>query len=226
MTRRVAVILLPLSLVGCAAAPSAGPAPARPETAAAEAIVAGYPAPGAIWSADRPALSLFGDVKAHNPGGVLTVLLSERTQAKTSASTKLKKDDSVNTGITALLGKPVTWKGADISDNQAEATREFSGEGDSAQSNQLTGSVTVTVIERLANGNLRVRGEKTLRLNQGDETVRVEGLVRPEDIAPDNSVPSARLADARISYAGRGSLGDANTQGWLSRMFNARWMPF
>ena len=104
--------------------------------------------------------------------------------------------------------------------------RSFDGSGNSSQSNQLTGSITVTVAQRLSNGNLLVRGEKWLTINQGQELVRISGIVRPQDIGQDNSVPSTRVADARIAYTGRGSLADANTQGWLSRFFSSKWMPF
>ena len=61
---------------------------------------------------------------------------------------------------------------------------------------------------------------------EGDEIVRVQCIVRPADISPNNTIDSSRVADARIVYAGRGSLADANTQGWLSRFFNSRFMPF
>ena len=80
--------------------------------------------------------------------------------------------------------------------------------------------------QRLGNGNLLVRGQKWLTINQGQELVRISGIVRAQDIAQDNSVLSTRVADARITYAGKGALADANTQGWLSRFFSSKWMPF
>ena len=81
------------------------------------------------------------------------------------------------------------------------------------------------MIERLPNGNLLVRGEKLLRLNRSDEVVQIQGIVRPADINPDNSVASSRIGDARIVYTGRGELAQANAQGWLSRFFNSVVMP-
>jgi len=82
------------------------------------------------------------------------------------------------------------------------------------------------VAQRLSNGNLLVRGEKWLTINQGQELVRISGLVRAQDIEQDNSVDSTRVADARIAYTGHGTLADANTQGWLARFFNSKWMPY
>ncbi len=84
----------------------------------------------------------------------------------------------------------------------------------------------MTVAQRLSNGNLLVRGEKMLTINQGQELIRISGIVRPQDILQDNSVPSTRVADAQIGYTGKGSLADANTQGWLSRFFSSKWMPY
>ena len=96
----------------------------------------------------------------------------------------------------------------------------------SAQSNRLQGSVTVTVVQRLPNGNLVVQGAKNLRLNQGDELVQVQGIVRAADIFPDNTIPSSRVADARIVYGGRGPVAQSNAMGWLSRFFNSALTPF
>jgi flagellar L-ring protein precursor FlgH len=77
----------------------------------------------------------------------------------------------------------------------------------------------------LPNGNLQVRGEKWIRLNQGNEYIQIEGIIRPADIAPDNSIPSSRVADAHIAYGGRGALADSNVMGWLSKFFNSAYYP-
>src|SRR5690606_34511665 len=101
----------------------------------------------------------------------------------------------------------------------------FSGTGSSAQSNQLSGSVTVTVVQRLANGNLVVRGDKLIRLNQSDEIVQIMGIVRAADIGPDNTISSSRVADVRIAYGGRGAVAKSNVMGWLSRFFQSPLFP-
>ena len=93
-------------------------------------------------------------------------------------------------------------------------------------SNSLNGNITVTVHQVLPNGVLIVRGEKWLTLNQGDEYIQVSGMVRPQDIGPDNTVESTKLADARISYSGTGAVHDTNVMGWLSRFFVSALMPF
>ena len=182
------------------------------------------PADGSIYH-DAQAMELFSDAHAHRVGDILTIVLQESTQASKKATTSTSKNDSVALAAPTVFGQPVTLngKGASVA---LSGKNSFDGAGSSTQSNQLTGQITVTVAKRLSNGNLFVRGEKWLTINQGQELVRIAGMVRPQDIAQDNSVPSTRVADAHISYTGRGSLADANTQGWLSRFFNSKWMPF
>ena len=84
----------------------------------------------------------------------------------------------------------------------------------------------MTVIERLPNGNLRVAGEKQMRLNQGDELVQVQGIVRPSDVGPDNRVSSDRVGNAQILYGGRGAMARSNAMGWLGRFFNSAAAPY
>ena len=178
------------------------------------------PADGSIYH-DAQNMELFADPRAHRTGDILTIVLQENTQAVKKSTTSTSKTDKDTIGAPSLLGK--TFNRAGVGINSA---RSFDGGGSSSQSNQLTGNITVTVVQRLANGNLLVRGEKLLTINQGQELIRIAGIVRPQDIGQDNTVPSTRVADARISYTGRGSLADANTQGWLTRFFNSKWMPF
>ncbi len=125
-----------------------------------------------------------------------------------------------------IAGRPITSGGLPLFDNEMSRESSFDGASDSSQSNRLDGSITVTVAERLPNGNLLVRGEKRITINQGEEFIRVQGIVRPVDIGPANSVASTKVADARITYSGRGTLADSNRPGWLSRFFNSPWFPF
>ncbi|RDI97719.1 flagellar basal body L-ring protein FlgH [Dyella solisilvae] len=182
------------------------------------------PTDGSIYHADQ-GMELFNDARAHRVGDILTITLVESTQASKKATTNTSKKDNTDITTPTILGHAlkVGGKNADIS---TAGTRSFDGSGDSSQSNQLNGSITVTVAQRLSNGNLLIRGEKMLTINQGQEQIRISGIVRPQDILQDNSVPSTRVADAQIGYTGKGSLADANTQGWLSRFFNSKWMPY
>ncbi|MGQ0697897.1 MAG: flagellar basal body L-ring protein FlgH [Panacagrimonas sp.] len=215
------VAVLSLVLAGCAStAPVREPA-ATPTVQQAQP----RPTPGAIYNAST-GFALFEDPKARVAGDLLTVLLVEKTQAQKKAATSTSKDSSAEIGNPTLFGRPLTAGGGPVGAFGIDGSRSFDGKGDSSQSNQLNGSVTVTVIERLPNGNLLVSGEKNLELNQGSERVRLSGVVRPVDVRPDNTITSDRIADARIEYVGRGALADANAQGWLSRFFHSPWFPF
>jgi flagellar L-ring protein precursor FlgH len=203
-----------LILSACAAVPM--PEPAQPQIVYP---VSQMSSPGAI-GAPGEGLFLFEDAKSRNIGDLVTILLVEKTTAQKSATTSTSKDDSLGIGAATLFGHGIN------SDSSVDVNRSFDGKGDSSQSNKLEGKLTVSVIQRLPNGNLVIRGEKQLQLNQGMEFVRLEGVVRPADIGPDNTVTSDRIANARVSYAGRGALADSNAQGWLSRFFSSPWMPF
>jgi len=219
------VLLFVFSLVaGCSLNP---PQPAEPAFAPVRPIVAEAPPMenGAIYQAGY-GMSLFSDVSAKRIGDVITVILQENTAAKKSSSTKTKKDSSVGLSAPSILGAPLTAKGQDILAAQLAAKRQFDGSGDSAQSNSLNGRITVTVSDVLSNGYLMVLGEKRLTLNQGGESIRFSGIVRPADIHSDNTVNSSNVANAQIIYSGTGSIADANTDGWLTRMFSSALWPF
>ena len=183
------------------------------------------PTAGAIYAAG-PSLQLYSDRRARDVGDLLTITLLENTTAQTSANTATEKESNLSVGTPSIFGAAVTLGGKDILSASAKGSRDFTGKGNSAQSNRLQGNVTVTVIQRLPNGNLVVQGQKNLRLNQGDELVQVQGIVRPGDISPDNTIPSSRVAEARIVYGGRGPVAQSNAMGWLSRFFNSGLTPF
>lgn len=168
---------------------------------------------------------LFEDLKARRIGDVLTVVLQENTNANKSASTSTSKDSGVSVAPPTIFGRGVTSNGRNILESEIGSSSSFSGTGGSSQSNSLNGSVTVSVVQVLPNGNLVVRGEKTLTLNQGSEVVQVTGIVRPTDITADNSINSTQIADARITYSGRGIVADSNAAGWATRFFHSKWWP-
>lgn len=211
MTRILSLLIASL-LAGCMSNQAV-----KPDDSAWAPAVAPKPAPqaaasGSIFQAGS-GLVLYADQRARQVGDTVTVNLVERTDASKQSSTSSARDSSISLPTGTLLGSALDFN-TNLSGKQG-----FDGKGESSQSNRLSGSITVTVHEVLPNGNLRVRGEKWMTLNQGEEFIRVAGMIRPRDIGPDNSVPSFRLADARISYSGKGTLADANQIGWLARFF-------
>lgn len=217
---KTGTLLLTLMLAACATQqPLDGEDYVWPEEAgAAEAN-------GAIYQPGRD-IALFENATARRIGDIVTVRLVERTDASKSSSTTLRKSTAAELSGPIVAGRPVTVNGTEVLRGSIGNDSSFDGEGGSQQSNRLIGDVTVTVVKRLPNGNLLVKGQKWLSLNQGKEYVRLEGVIRPIDIEPDNSVPSFKVAHARIAYGARGALADANRPGWLARFFNSPWTPF
>ncbi|MDZ7277342.1 flagellar basal body L-ring protein FlgH [Pantoea eucrina] len=174
---------------------------------------------GGLFQANY-AWSLMQDRRAYRVGDILTVRLEESTQSSKQARTNFGKKNAVELGAPSLMGQTFDQLSGAVKGN-----RNFNGNATSAQQNMLRGAISVAVHKVLPNGILVIRGEKWLTLNQGDEYVRVTGLVRADDIERDNSLSSQRIANARITYAGRGALSDANAAGWLTRLFNHPLFP-
>ena len=183
------------------------------------------PQNGAIYQAGYD-VALFENATARRVGDIVTIHLVEATNASKSSSTTTKKASTLALPGPKILGRPVTKNGVPILDTALDHSSSFDGAGDSKQSNQLTGDITVAIVKRLPNGNLVVRGQKWIGINQGREFIRIQGVVRAIDIQPDNSIESTKVGNASISYGGKGALADSNAQSWLVRFFNSPWMPF
>jgi len=180
---------------------------------------------GSIFQTGR-SVRLFEDNKAFRIGDVLSVTLMESTNASKSAETNTDKDDEVDINVSSIFGSSgPSINGNDILNSSIDGEREFSGSGDSAQSNSLRGEISVTVVDVLPSGNLVVRGEKIIGLNQGSEFIRISGIIRPQDISTDNIVVSSKIANSRIFYGGGGVVAESNTRGWLSRFFDSPVFP-
>jgi len=178
------------------------------------------PANGSIFHSSQNGL-FATDQRARRVGDILTVSFNETysaTKAQTASSSKAD-----NFGVTLPTGLPNIFTGGfdkDAGGNGAGlssgTTRSFAGAGNAVQSNSFSGLLSVTVVRVFENGNMEVAGQKELMLNNGNEYVRVRGVVRPEDVSANNIVSSNRLADAQIRYTGSGQLADSSKQGWLS----------
>ncbi len=179
---------------------------------------------GSIFQVNRN-YGLYGDRIALNVGDILTVTLAEKTKSSKKAETSYGKDQKLEFEEGTLLGSAISAHNLSLL-TDLDMGRDFDGEAESDQSNSLDGSISVTVSEVLPNGVLRIRGEKWLTLSQGDEYIRLTGLVRPEDISTANTIPSTKVADARIAYGGTGDFDQSNRMGWGARFFNSEWWPF
>lgn len=181
-------------------------------------------------------ISLYEDYRARRVGDILTVKLEEKTIGEKTSATIINKINSNNITSPTILGSDVAFNAPGIlplASNKnnnlgmsLESQTAFNGLGDSDLNNKLTGDISVSVVEVLANGNMVIRGEKVMTINQGNEYLRIAGMISPRDINADNSISSKRIADVQMSYVGDGQTNDANVMGWLGKFFISALMPF
>ncbi len=170
--------------------------------------------------------SLYSDQKARQEGDIITVILTERTQASKKAKTEMQKDSSTSFGpMVGLGGRNVSVAG-NVLQFGADSASDYKGDSKADQSNSLTGNISVHVLQVMSNGNLVVRGEKWLTLNTGKEYIRLTGVIRQQDVDVHNTVESTKIANARIEYSGTGAHHYGQSPGWLSRFFNGPLWPF
>ena len=180
-------------------------------------------ATGGIYS-NRQSDAWFGRGRNYQVGDIITVLLNESTQAARTQNTDVSREskNSLPSGLNTQLATMSPFlKGIDVTANNNSSK----GAGKADQQASLPGSVAVTVVEILANGNLMVRGEKKLGLSEGTEVIQVSGVIRPEDVGPNSTVQSRRLANAQIAYRGSGDLANATKAGWGTSLMHKYW-PF
>ena len=212
-TAVIAVVLMAL-------APS--PADAKRREAAPAPVAYAPPPPppraptGSIFNSGDGYAALYEGWRARRVGDPLTIILVERTIASKSASSNLDSKGGLSltppvTGALSLFTK---------TDASISGTRGFTGVGTTDQANSLSGEVSVTVVETYPNGTMLVQGQKRVTLNRGDEWIKIRGLIRAADVDANNRVGSNRVADADISYTGKGDVARASRQGWLSRFFS------
>ncbi|WP_404338606.1 flagellar basal body L-ring protein FlgH [Pseudoalteromonas mariniglutinosa] len=175
---------------------------------------------GSLYS-DSYMFSLYADKRAYRVGDILTVVLNERTQSSKSADATMDKSTGVDVSVPVAGALNVSELSLGIDSNS-----EFDGGSSARQQNFLSGAITVRVTHVLSNETLVIKGRKRIQLNQGDEYIEIEGLVRPGDIDVANRVSSLRIAEAQISYTGSGTLADASSPGWFTSLFTRFLNPF
>ena len=177
---------------------------------------------GAIFNSAQG--NLFSmESKAQMVGDIITVAFAESFQATKSqnAATSRSLDSSLTVPGVANLILPSRTNAELLSAGlKAGSENSFAGSGSSAQSNSLTGQVSVHVVRVFRNGNLEILGQKKLTLNNGDEYIRVHGIVRPQDIDAKNVVSSDRIANANIQYVGAGDIAESSKKGWYSKILD------
>ncbi len=161
--------------------------------------------------------SLFADIKAHQVGDVLTVLIVEQNRASNQVETKTEKKTQISTsggpGIGSLDFIPMFGAKADNSN-------KFDGKGENLRAGSIRAKISVTVVEVRGNGDLVVKGTRVIGINGEQESIYLSGVVRSKDISPDNTVESYLIADAEIAYTGKGHASTGSRPGFFTRLIN------
>jgi flagellar L-ring protein precursor FlgH len=223
--RVLALFAIVYLLQGCASEPVDMVLRPSPEFQPVYPLASDRPkvATGGIYS-NRQSDAWFGRGRNYQVGDIITVLLNESTQAARTQNTDVSREskNSLPSGASTQVGKLNPFlNGVNLNEN----SNSSKGAGKADQQASLSGSVAVTVIEILANGNLMIRGEKKLGLSEGTEVIQVSGVIRPEDVGPNSTVQSRRLANAQIAYRGSGDLANATKAGWGTSLMHKYW-PF
>ena len=208
-----ALVLACALVSGCAYVPQQSVIKNEPELEYAAPVV--KEANGSIFQASSGFHPLFDDRRPRNVGDTLTIVLDEQVSASKSSASNASRNGAAGltpTLVPEQLDKLQEW-GFNL---DSEST--FQGAGGSNASNTFTGTITVTVVRVLPNGNLQVRGEKHIGINQGREYIRFAGIVNPRNITGQNTIPSTQVAEARIEYVGDGYINEAQHMGWLQRL--------
>ena len=202
-------------LSGCAQLPRE-PLVQQPMTATADVRPA-TPVNGAIYQAGYGAQALFEDRRPRNVGDILTIVVRENVNASKNSATNASRDGSAGVTLTTI---PRVLGGLfDDQNAEASGSNKLDAKGGANAANTFNGTITVTVIKVLGNGNLVVSGEKQMLINQGTEFIRFSGVVNPHTVSGQNTVFSTQVADARIEYSAKGYIDEAQTMGWLQRFF-------
>ncbi|WP_058913967.1 flagellar basal body L-ring protein FlgH [Entomohabitans teleogrylli] len=215
-------LLLVIAMTGgCAWIPST---PLVQGTTTAQPLPGPQPlANGSIFQTAQPInygyQPLFEDRRPRNIGDTLTIVLQENVSASKSSSANASRDGKTNFGFDTTPRYLEGLFGNQRAAVDASGGNSFAGKGGANASNTFSGTLTVTVNQVLANGNLNVVGEKQIAINQGTEFIRFSGVVNPRTISGSNTVSSTQVADARIEYVGNGYINEAQNMGWLQRFF-------
>jgi flagellar L-ring protein precursor FlgH len=175
---------------------------------------------GSIWRADGRNANLFSDYRAFREQDLVVVRIEENADARRSADTNISRETEVSASLQAFLRTvQATTPQVDVT-AALKAGNSFSGDGRTARTEKLTATVPAVVKKVLPNGNLFIEGHRVVLVNNEEQHFYISGVVRPIDIAQDNSVRSSYVADAEIEFTGRGVLTDNQKPGFFTRLWN------
>jgi flagellar L-ring protein precursor FlgH len=240
--RITGTVVMLAAVAGCGTIPSLGSdrsAKYIPEGPPLEVGLPVMEAPldGSLWRGSGHK-GLFRDLRAREVGDLVTVNIAESAKASKKANTKTSRSSSIDAGIGNSLGWETKIKEiASLGNKKVRAALDtdslfkanmdngFEGEGETKRDESMTASITARVTSVTPEGNLFIMGTREVRVNMENQVITLTGMIRPEDISPDNTILSSYIADARIAYSGSGSISDKQRPGWLMRFVDYVW-PF
>jgi flagellar L-ring protein precursor FlgH len=181
---------------------------------------------GSIWQASS--VSPVDDFKARKLGDIVTVVIVEEASASKQASTGTKREAGMSASIPNFMGIETTALADKLDLNsliKANTSSNFDGSGTTTRKDVLNATISARVTDVLANGDLRIEGSRSVRVNNEEQIIILQGTVRPKDINHDNMISSSQIADARITYSGNGIINDRQQPGWLFNFIDKIW-PF
>ena len=179
---------------------------------------------GSLWTNSGQYSNLFRDMKARYVNDVVTIQVSETTQAVTSADASAKRSSSMSNGIDQLVGLQGGVKELPALVSASGQTR-FDGQGTTSRATQLRTTLTARVADVLPNGYLVVEGKREVRVNNENQTVLLSGIIRPSDITKNNVVPSSSVAQMSVQVQGKGTVSQPLKPGWLYQILHGI-LPF
>ncbi len=228
--RGPAAVMVLLLAWGCSPSRQAGPPPVTPPPLAFPAPPREHPPEGSIFAGGSSAF-LFEDLKARRVGDVVTVRIVESYLGTNNVSSKSQRKSSTEAGVSALLGFEKALESANPRFSASKMfggsmTNTYDGYGRQSRQSQIKAEITARVTEVLPNGNLVIQGVRVVKLSDEYQYLTISGIIRPEDIAPDNTILSTKVSDAHIEYSGTGSASESGGVGigWLARILQIIWM--
>jgi flagellar L-ring protein FlgH len=191
------------------------------------------PAEGALWPGNTRGNFLFGDDKAEKVGDIITVTIDENATSTQSATTNTSKDSSIDMQTPNVLGLPSNLgiqnflnMGTQFDPTvNATIANSMQGTGTVTRNGTLSATISALITDIVPSGNLRIEGRRSVTINNEEQIMVLRGIVRPQDINFDNTIPSTLIADASISYTGEGVVADEQRKGWLAKVLSKVW-PF
>jgi flagellar L-ring protein precursor FlgH len=177
---------------------------------------------GSLWAPQYP-LNYYADVKARNVGDIVTINIVESAKASKNATTNTSRSSGLEASWSGLFEQMAgNWAAGSA---KVDFGSQHDGKGETTRSSFLNAYITTHVVDVMPNGNLFVRGTRQVQVNNETQFIRVEGLIRPEDISSNNIVLSTFVAEAKIELFGQGVVSDKQQVGWLTRILDYVW-PF